>query len=137
MTTTASTARSDKPGTARPGTAIPDFVTMVASAEQAPVRAIASTLVDLLTEHPDLPGPDLVSISRRSRQIDLQFPDSPATFRAMAVWADRFGGTLTGEPRTDKGRSEVRCEVRFASHGVQFKAYAYITTADTADTADT
>jgi hypothetical protein len=95
---------------------------------------IANTLVDLLTEHPDLPGPDLVSISRRSREIDLQFPDSPDTFKAMAVWADRFGGTLTGEPRADKDGTCVRCEVRFDRHGVLFKAYAYVTTADRATT---
>src|SRR5262249_4175452 len=134
MTTTASTARSDQPGTATPGTAIPHIVTLLTPADQTPVRAIASTLVDLLAEHPDLPGPDLVSISRRSREIDLQFQDSPDTFHAMAAWADRFGGTLTGEPRADKDGTCVRCEVRFECHGVLFKAYAYITTANTAAT---
>ncbi len=134
MTTANTPARSDQPGTATPGTVIPPFVTVVAPADQTPVHAIASTLVDLLTEHPDLPGPELVSISRRSREIDLQFPDSPDTFHAMAAWAERFGGTLTGEPRTDKDGTTVRCEVRFDCHGVQFKAYAYVKTADPATT---
>jgi hypothetical protein len=134
MTTTTDAARSGQPGTATPGNGIPGFVTMLTPGDQTPVHAIASTLVGLLTEHPDLPGPDLVSISRRSREIDLQFPDSPDTFHAMAAWADRFGGTLTGEPCTGKDATRVRCEVRFDCGGVQFKAYAYITTAGTADT---
>jgi hypothetical protein len=37
----------------------------------------------------------------RSRELDLQFPDRPETFRALANWADRFGGTVSGEPHTD------------------------------------
>jgi hypothetical protein len=84
MTTTASGA-SSQPGTAEPGTAIPGFVTIVTPPSML-LPAITSTLVDVLTEHGDLPSPELVSISPRSREVDLQFPDSPDTFRAMAAW---------------------------------------------------
>jgi len=130
--TTTNAARSDQPGTAKPGTAIPEFVTIVAPAPHTALHFVASTLVGLLAENPDLPVPVLASISPRPREIDLQFPNSPDTYHAMAAWADRFGGTLTGEPRTDRDGACVRCEVRFDRHGVQFRTYAYITTADTA-----
>jgi hypothetical protein len=100
---------------------IPDFVT-IAPAEPT-MAALAGILADLLTGNGDLPHPRCVSLSRAGSEIDMQFP---GTFAVMARWADRFGGTVTGEPRSDEDGPYVRCEVRFAHLGVQVKAYAYI-----------
>jgi len=128
MTTTASAASSggNQASTTQPAIDIPDFVTVVSPAK-LPVRAIASILVELLTDNSDLPTPRSVSLSQLDRDIDMQFPGTPDTFHAMAAWADRFGSAVTAEPGSDKDSGPyVRCAVEFSHLGVQVKAYAYI-----------
>ena len=50
------------------------------------------------------------------------------SFRALAQWAERFGGTATGCPTThEDGRHSVHCEVKFTDHDVTVEAYAFIT----------
>jgi hypothetical protein len=107
---------------------IPDYVTMT-DTTTITAAVIARHVADLLTEHSDLAAPALFVIHVRSPELELQFPDSPDSFRALASWADRFGGTLRGEPRTDDpGRESVYCTVRFSFQGIEAKLYAYITT---------
>jgi hypothetical protein len=108
---------------------IPDYVTMI-DTSQMTAATVASLTSQLFTEHADLPAPVMFSAHTGSPELDLQYPNRPETFRALADWADRFGGTLTGEPHTDDlGRHSVHCKVRFDYHGIQVKLYAFISTA--------
>jgi hypothetical protein len=129
MTTTANGADSpsrDQASATEPAIVIPDFVTIIDPA-RTPVHAIASTLIRMLTDNGDLPGPRCVTLSQLSRDIEMQFPDTPDTFHAMAAWADRFGGTVIAEPGSDEDYGPyIRCEVQFGYQALQVKAYAYI-----------
>lgn len=125
MTTTASNA-SDQAGASVPAIDIPDYVTVIDPAD-APVHAIASILIEMLTENGDLPGPVDVCLSQPGRDIDMRFPGNPDSFRALAAWADRFGGTVIAEPGHDEDLGPyVKCRTRFSHLGIQVNAYAYI-----------
>jgi len=106
---------------------IPDYVTVVGPATDLPVRALTDAATMLLSANADLPEPRHVSVSAAGQEIELQFSGDPSTFRAMAQWAERFGGTITGQPGTDDdGTPFVRCEVRFTADTIPVRAYAYI-----------
>ncbi len=106
---------------------IPDYVTVVDPAPGLPVRDLAQAAATLLTAHADLPAPRHLSVSAAGQEIELQFSGDRSTFRAMAQWAERFGGTVTGQPGADDdGTPYVRCEVRFAADAIGVRAYAYI-----------
>jgi hypothetical protein len=106
---------------------IPGYVTVVESAPDLPMRALLDAATTLLSANADLPEPRHVSVSAAGQEIELQFSGDPSTFRAMALWAERFGGTVTGQPGTDDdGTPFVRCEVRFPADAIPVKAYAYI-----------
>ena len=107
---------------------IPGYVTMITPAEKWSIGALAEFAADLLSENHDLPGPVYFSVSEAGQEVSLQFAGTPGTFRALAQWAERFGGTVTGCPTThDDGRQSVHCEVKFTDHGVKVEAYAFIT----------
>ena len=107
---------------------IPDYVTMVTPADQRDIRALASYAAGLLNGNSDLPTPRYFSVSQGGQEICLQFGDDPASFHALAQWAERFGGTATGCPTThEDGRHSVHCEVKFTDHDVTVEAYAFIT----------
>ncbi|HEY6274725.1 MAG TPA: hypothetical protein VIX86_00185 [Streptosporangiaceae bacterium] len=104
---------------------IPEYVTVLDPPLTLP--ALARVAADLLAAADDLPAPRCVEVSAASQEIEMQFPGDPFTFAAMAQWAERFGGTITGEPGTGKdGAAYVRCEVRFSADGATVKGYAYI-----------
>ena len=89
------------------------------------IRDLAGALTDLLNEATGLGVPRRAEVW--SGEIELAFDRDPGTFRVMAQWAGRFGGTLTGEPAHDNdGRPLVRCEVRFVYHAIDVRAYAYV-----------
>jgi len=115
---------------------IPGYVTMV-TADRRDIRGLASYAAGLLADNGDLPAPRYFSVSEGGQEICLQFGDTPASFRALARWAERFGGTVTGCPHNDRdGQQSVHCQVKFTHDGVKVEAYAFIT-ATTADTATT
>jgi hypothetical protein len=116
---------------------IPEYVTMVTPADRWDMRSLARYAADLLTENSDLPAPGYFTISQYGQEISLQFGDTPDSFRALAQWAERFGGTVTGCPHTSRdGQQSVHCQVTFTNDGVKVEAYAFIraTPADTATT---
>jgi hypothetical protein len=106
---------------------IPGYITRAKS-------LIDLTLItaDLLEKAEDsgLPAPRYLSVSQRGQEVCLQFGDSPDSFGAMAQWAERFGGTVTACPHSDRdGRQSVHCQARFPYLGVSVEAYAFITAA--------
>jgi len=106
---------------------IPDYVTVVEPVPDLPVRALTDAATMLLSANADLPEPRHLSVSAAGQQIEMQFSGDRSTFRAMALWAERFGGTVTGQPGADdNGTPYVRCEVRFTADTIPVKAYAYI-----------
>jgi hypothetical protein len=121
---TPSTAASN--GGTPPGTAIeiPDYVTIV-PAEKRSIAELAAFAVGLLVE--DLPEPNYFSVSAAGQEISFQFGDTPDSFRALAQWAERFGGTVIGCPHTRDGQQSVHCQVKFDEDGVKVEAYAFIT----------
>ncbi len=112
---------------------IPDYVTMITPAQKRDICGLASYAADLLRENSDLPAPAYFSVSQGGQEIRLQFGDTPGTFRALAQWAERFGGTVTGCPHDDgNGRQSIHCEVKFTDHGVKVEAYAFVNAAKAA-----
>ena len=106
---------------------IPGYVTVVEPAPGRPVADLVQAAATLLSANADLPPPRHLSVSAAGQEIELQFRGDPATFRAMAQWAERFGGTITGQPGTDDdGTPYVRCQVMFTAETIPVRAYAYI-----------
>jgi hypothetical protein len=107
---------------------IPAYVTMITPVQKRSIDALTEYAAELLAANYDLPAPVYISVSQAGQQISLQFAGTPDSFRALAQWAERFGGTITGCPHThEDGRQSVYCEVKFTGHGVQVEAYAFIT----------
>ena len=118
-------AASDGGTTSEPTIEIPDNVTVINLAEKRSSAELAAFAVGLLVE--DLPQPVYVSVSLAGQEVSLQFADTPDSFRALAQWAERFGGTITGCPYTRDGQQSVHCQVKFTADGVTVEAYAFIT----------
>src|SRR5262249_56720048 len=91
---------------------------------------IPGPATDLLEHAADcgLPAPDTARLSRFGQEVSLGFPGHRDTFHTLAQWAERFGGTVTGEPYTrDDGSESVYCQVKFPYQGIAVEAYAFIT----------
>jgi hypothetical protein len=129
------TAASKGGTTAQTALDIPDYVTMITPAEKRSIDALAEYAADLLAENSDLPAPVYFSVSEAGQEISLQFADTPDSFPALAEWAWRFGGTVTGCPHTRDGQQSVHCEVKFTDQGVTVEAYAFITASKAAPAA--
>jgi hypothetical protein len=123
--TTPNPAASNGGTTTQTAIEIPDYVTVVNPAEKRSIAELAAFAVGLLVE--DLPQPTYVSVSQSGQEISLQFGDTSDSFRALAEWAERFGGTITGCPCTREGQNSVHCQVTFTADGVTVEAYAFIT----------
>jgi len=91
----------------------------------------ASVLRD--AERRGLPRPRYVTVSDTQR-VGFQFDDDPASFDALAQWADSFGGTIDTHPihRADGSPAFLR-RVNFTYRCVPVEAYA-IVKAETAAT---
>jgi hypothetical protein len=103
---------------------IPDYIARAKS-----LGGLMLIAADLLEHAEDsgLPAPDIARLSHRSQEISLSFPGHRDTFHALADWATRFGGTVTGEPYTrDDGEQSVYCQARFPYLGITVEAYAFI-----------
>ena len=123
--TTPNPAASNGGTTTQTALEIPDYVTIVTPAEKRSIAELVAFAVGLLVE--DLPQPTYVSVSQSGQEISLQFGDTPDSFRALAEWAERFGGTITGCPYTREEQNSVHCQVKFTADGVRVEAYAFIT----------
>jgi hypothetical protein len=107
---------------------IPDFITRAKS-----LTDIALIAADLLehAEGSNLPVPDIARLSHGGQEISFGFPGCVQTFHTLADWAERFGGTVTGEPHThEDGRESVYCQVKFPYLGVTVEGYAFIPAGD-------
>jgi hypothetical protein len=107
---------------------IPGYVTMITPGQKRSIDALAEYAAGLLAANSDLPAPVYYSVSEGAQEVSLLFGNTPDSFRALAQWAERFGGTVTGRPHDrDDGRQSVHCQVKFTDHGVNVEAYAFIT----------
>jgi hypothetical protein len=114
-------------------TGIPEYVPMVTPATTRSTAELAACAVGLLVE--DLPQPGYFSISQRGQEISFQFGDTPESFRALAQWAERLGGTVTSHPHTHQdGRQSIYCHTESTADGVRVEAYAFITAGQTSST---
>jgi hypothetical protein len=107
---------------------IPDFITRA-----KPLTDIIRIAADLLEHAQDsgLPVPDMARVSRGGQEVSFGFPGCVQSFHTLADWAERFGGTVTGEPHThEDGRESVYCQVRFPYLGVSVDGYAFIPAGD-------
>jgi hypothetical protein len=120
-------AASDGGTTTETAVEIPDYVTVITPAEKRTIDALAEYAADLLAANSDLPVPVYFSVSLAGQEVSLQFGDTADSFRALAEWAERFGGTVTGCPYTREGKQSVHCQIKFTDHGVNVEAYAFIT----------
>jgi len=74
----------------------------------------------------ELPRPRYITVSG-SQHVGFQFADDPASFDALARWAESFGGTIITTPiRRDDGSPAILCRVNFTYHGVSAEAYAIV-----------
>ena len=105
---------------------------MVTPAQKRDIAALAGYIADLLTGNSDLPAPQYFSVSQHGQEVSFQFGDTRDSFRALAQWAERFGGTVTGEPHAYDGWQSIHCTVKFTDHGVNVVAYAFIRVAKAA-----
>lgn len=104
---------------------IPDYVTRVKS-----LTDMTLITADLLEKAEDnsLPAPAHATLYHVGQEVRLGFRSHQDTFRTLAQWAERFGGTVTAEPYTsDDGQQSVHTQVRFPYLGVSVEAYAFIT----------
>jgi hypothetical protein len=103
---------------------IPGYITRAKS-----LAEMMQATADLLTQATDsgLPVPAHATLYQSCQEVQLGFRGERDSFHALADWATRFGGTVTGEPYT-RGGSEpsVHCEVRFPYQGLTVKASAFI-----------
>jgi hypothetical protein len=127
--TTCDTAASDGGTTAETVIEFPGSVTMSTPAEKRSIDALAEYAADLLAANGDLPAPVYYAVSQFAQQVSFMFDDTPASLRALAEWAERFGGSVISQPHTHDGWQSVHCQVKFTDHGVNVEAFAFIKTA--------
>src|SRR5690348_1487648 len=103
---------------------IPDFITRSKS-----LTDMTLATAHLLKQADDgrLPAPTNATLYQGCQEVRLGFRAERDSFHALADWATRFGGTVTGEPYTrDDGEQSVHCQVRFPYLGITVEAYAFI-----------
>jgi hypothetical protein len=113
---------------------IPDYITPAKT-----LTDMTLTAADLLAkaEASDLPAPGHITLFHSAQVMSFSFSSDQDSFQALARWAERFGGTPTGESHTTgDGQESVHTKLRFDYLGVDVEAYAFITvpTADPATT---
>jgi len=111
---------------------IPDYVTRAKS-----LTDMTRITADLLARaaEANLPAPGNIQLYHCGQEVRLGFRGHQDTFRTLAQWAERFGGTVTGELFTnDDGQESVHCQVRFPYQGLTVEAHAFITADETVST---
>jgi hypothetical protein len=97
--------------------------------ELAPIGigALAVGLCGLFRAADGLGQPHYVAIHESTQHFGLQFAPVRGSLRAVASWAQRFGGVLVSEKTRD--HSEQECTyagTTFDYNGIEVTAYAYV-----------
>jgi hypothetical protein len=103
---------------------IPGYITRAKS-----LAEMMQVTVDLLKQatEANLPVPAHATFYQSCQEVQLGFRGEHDSFHALADWAVRFGGTVTGEPYTlDGGELSVYCQTRFPYQGLSVEASAFI-----------
>ena len=94
-----------------------------------PIGALAVGLCDLFQRAGDLPAPSCLAVYGGTEHITLQFDPKPASAKAIASWARRFGGVVdinTRKRGTTSGGPERWVRTEFDWYGVRVDAFAHI-----------
>jgi hypothetical protein len=92
-----------------------------------PIGSLVADAADLLSVATDLPRPQSVDVHEFCQHINLHFDSDPASYSVLALWAERFGATLTSQPWHDDTIGLVTiCRVQFEFHGIAIEAFAVI-----------
>lgn len=108
-----------------PGPVLPDLPPIS-------TRELAVGLVDLFAKADGLALPGYVSIFGTTQAFSMQFGKTPASYRALVAWAQRFGAVLASDDHTDReGRPCKYVYIDFEFFGVEVNAYAFIPVTET------
>jgi hypothetical protein len=103
---------------------IPAYITRAKSL--AEMMAATAALLEQ-AEDSNLPVPTNATLYQGCQEAHLGFPGERDSFHALADWATRFGGTVTGEPYTrDGAEPSIHCQIRFPFLGLSVEASAFI-----------
>src|SRR5215831_9117647 len=103
---------------------IPGYITRAKSL--ADMMLATADLLKQAADH-NLPVPSHATLYQGCQEVKLGFRGERDSFHALADWATRFGGTVTGEPyKRDGSALSVYCQVRFAFQGLAVEASAFI-----------
>ena len=94
-----------------------------------PIGALAVGLCDLFQRAGSLPAPSSLAVYGGTEAISLQFDPKPASAKAIASWARRFGGVVdisTHTRGTLSGGPERWVNTSFDWYGVRVDAFAHI-----------
>jgi hypothetical protein len=91
-----------------------------------PMAALMIGVYNLLQDGADLPQPSYISVSEAGQQIDLQFPGTQPSVRAITAWARRYGSPVHRRPHHDGRGVFTRVTATFGYYGLTVKTYAYI-----------
>jgi hypothetical protein len=91
-----------------------------------PIAALMIGVYNLLQEGADLPSPCYICASETAQQIEMQFPGTQPSRRAITVWAHCFGSAVTQHPHHDARGEFTRITATFSYYGLTVKTYAYI-----------
>jgi hypothetical protein len=98
-----------------------------------PMAALMIGVYNLLSDGADLPQPCHVDVSEAGQSIDMQFPGTQPSQRAIFQWAHRFGSeTVTTHPHQDERGHFTRVTATFGYYGLTVKAYAHVPAAPAA-----
>jgi hypothetical protein len=104
-----------------------DLDTTLAELPPLPIAALMIGVYNLLQDGADLPQPCHVAVSETGQQIDMQFPGTQPSQRAIFQWAHRFGSTtVVTEPHHDERGHVTRVAATFGYYGLAVKTYAHI-----------
>jgi hypothetical protein len=98
------------------------------------IGGLVADAADLLRIAANLPRPCSVDVHETCQHINLQFDSDPASYAALAAWAEAFGGVVTRQPwtRSDTGEPVTICRVQFEFYGIAVEALAVIPAAPAA-----
>jgi hypothetical protein len=91
------------------------------------IGGLVSDAAGILRDATDLALPTSVTVYQAEQHISLQFDPEPASYAAIAAWAELFGATLVSRPWKDQDGNEVNiCRASFEYYGIAAEAYAVI-----------
>ena len=103
-----------------------DLDTTLAELPPLPMAALMIGVYNLLQDGADLEQPCHIAISEAGQSIDMQFPGTQPSKRAITAWARRFGSTVSTHPRHDGRGVFLSVTTTFGYYGLAVKACAYI-----------